>query len=120
MFRTTDEDGMNGCFAIPLDKEKRNIALCIVSDGRMAREEGIDIPWEHVSVHIGEKRNGKREDRVPDWNEMCTIKDLFFEAEECVVQFHPKRSEYVNTHPCVLHLWRLKGAEFPTPPPICV
>ena len=120
MFQTTDADGMNGCFAIPLDKESRNIALVIASDGRMAREEGVDIPWEHVSVRIGEKHNGKRIDRVPDWNEMCLIKDLFFKPEECVVQFHPPRSEYVNTHPCVLHLWRWKGGEFPAPPKICV
>lgn len=111
---------MNGCFAIPLDKENRVIALAIVSDGSVSKEEGINIPWEHVSVRMGEKHNGKRVDRTPTWAEMCVIKELFFQPEECVVQFHPKRSEYVNCHPHVLHLWRITEGEFPSPPKICV
>lgn len=119
--RTTYADGMNGLFAIPLDKEHRNVALCIVSDGTGWIEAGHAFPvWEHVSVRVGEKHKGRREDRVPDWNEMCMVKDLFFGPEECVVQFHPKRSEYVDTNPFVLHLWRLKETEFPTPPNTCV
>lgn len=119
-FRTTDADGMNGCFCIPMDPTSRVIAMVIASDGRMAREEGIDIPWEHVSVRMGEKHNGTRRDRTPTWDEMCIIKGLFFNREECVVQFHPPESQYVNQHPNVLHLWRLKEGEFPTPPKICV
>jgi hypothetical protein len=119
--RTTDADGMNGLFAIPLDKESRNVALCMVSDGFGWKEDGFEGPaWEHVSVRIGEKRKGRREDRVPNWNEMVVIKDLFFQPEECVVQFHPKKSEYVDTNPYCLHLWRLKEGDFPTPPKTCV
>lgn len=36
--------------------------------------------------------------------------------EECVVQFHPPRSEYVNRHPYCLHLWKKIGEEYETPP----
>jgi hypothetical protein len=67
--------------------------------------------WEHVSVSV------KR--RVPNWQEMCFVKDLFWFEEECVVQFHPPKSEYVNNHPYVLHLWRHKDG-FPMPPSILV
>lgn len=54
--------------------------------------------WEHVSVRMRTKR-------LPRWDEMCQIKDLFWDEEEEVVQIHPKQSEYVNIAEA-LHLWR--------------
>ena len=68
--------------------------------------------WEHVSV--------SHKDRCPTWEEMCKVKDLFFNPEEVVVQFHPRQSEYVNVHPHCLHLWRKSGEDFDTPPVIYV
>ena len=64
--------------------------------------------WEHVSV--------SRPDRVPTWEEMCLVKDVFWGEEEVVIQIHPKKSEYVNRHPYVLHLWRRVGENIETPP----
>lgn len=64
--------------------------------------------WEHVSVST--------EFRIPTWDEMCFIKSLFWDPEDCVVQFHPPASQYVNCHPYVLHLWREVGRNWPTPP----
>ena len=64
--------------------------------------------WEHVSVSL--------KNRCPTWEEMCTVKDIFWGDEECVVQYHPPKSEYVNTHPYCLHLWKKIGSEFETPP----
>lgn len=58
----------------------------------------IDGSWEHVSV--------SRRDRCPTWDEMCQVKDLFWDDEDCVVQYHPPKSSYVNLHPFCLHLWR--------------
>lgn len=58
------------------------------------------ITWEHVSVS---PRNMKR---CPTWEEMCYVKDLFFEDEEECVEYHPKKSEYANMHPYCLHIWR--------------
>lgn len=75
-----------------------------------------EIPWEHVSARVVEHRG----DRCPNWEEMCWLKDLFWNEEEVVVQFHPKRSEYVNNHAAVLHLWKWLGGEIPTPPSIAV
>jgi hypothetical protein len=68
--------------------------------------------WEHVSV--------SRQDRAPTWAEMCAIKDLFWNDNECVVQFHPARKDYVNFHPHCLHLWRSARRPMPTPPTILV
>lgn len=75
---------------------------------------GVDseYKWEHVSVSL--------EGRAPNWAEMCFVKDLFWTEEECVVQFHPPRSEYVNHHPYCLHLWKPIGTNIPTPPSILV
>lgn len=55
-------------------------------------------------------------DRTPTWDEMCFIKDQFWDAEDVVMQLHPAKSQYVNIHPNALHLWRPVGAEIPTPP----
>jgi hypothetical protein len=68
--------------------------------------------WEHVSVSC--------ERRIPNWLEMSFVKRMFWAPEECVVQFHPPESEYVNNHPHVLHMWRWTRGEFPMPPSILV
>ena len=72
--------------------------------------------WEHVSVVPGSPNRKK----CPTWDEMCAIKDMFFEPEETVIQYHPPKSDYVNNHPYCLHLWRPIGQEIPRPPAIFV
>jgi hypothetical protein len=69
--------------------------------------------WEHVSVSLNKAR-------CPDWEEMCMIKDMFWDEEDCVVQFHPPKSEYVNMHTYVLHLWRPTEFNIQTPPSIFI
>lgn len=80
----------------------------VVSDGlyKSDRYGG----WEHVSVSIA--KIGKA--RLPNWLEMSFAKDLFWQAEDCVVQFHPPKSEYVSNYR-VLHLWRSLRHEIPRP-----
>lgn len=71
--------------------------------------------WEHVSI------DGKK--RMPDWNEMCMLKDMFFKDDECCVQYHPPKSEYVNNIPYCLHIWRPieeYSGKLPVPPSILV
>jgi len=68
--------------------------------------------WEHVSVSC---RN-----RCPNWVEMCFVKELFWDGEDCVVQFHPPKSDYVKLHDFVLHMWRATGQAFPIPPKVYV
>lgn len=69
---------------------------------------GVGNGWEHVSVSNNQ--------RIPSWEVMCKIKELFFEDDETVVQFHPKKSEHVNIHPNCLHLWKKIDEEFILPP----
>jgi len=115
MWNSSNEDGMNGAFQIPLKScGHKVLANCIVSDG-------VNAPvgyagWEHVSVHVVEYSL----QRTPTWNEMCQVKDIFWGPEECVVQFHPPESEYVRNHPHVLHLWRWIVGGFPIPPSLLV
>jgi hypothetical protein len=106
-------DGLNGAFMIPLDPQRRKVACVIASTGEISG-------WEHVSVHIEEKHNGKFRECTPSWEEMCRVKDLFWEPQECVVQFHVPASDHINIHPHVLHLWRKLGAAMELPPPACV
>ena len=83
---STDEIGNNGAFSIPFESFTLNV---IASDG---------MDWEHVSVSLP--------NRTPNWREMCFIKDLFWDEEDVVIQYHPKKSEYVNRHDNCLHLWK--------------
>lgn len=99
---SSDAIGNAGAFWIPPKPGKASLPMplkVIASDG-----EG----WEHVSVSLP--------DRCPTWAEMCRVKELFWDDGDCVVQFHPPRSEYVNNHPYCLHLWRKVDGEFETPP----
>ena len=89
--------GNNGAFEVRLRHSQT--VYVIASDG---------AGWEHVSAC--------RRDRCPTWDEMCLIKDIFWDEEECVVQFHPPRSQYVDTHPYCLHLWKKIGETYETPP----
>ena len=82
--------------------------LKIVASG----DDDLSVGWEHVSVSTPR--------RCPNWIEMCYVKDLFWEEEECVMQLHPPKSEYVNNHPYCLHLWRPTRETIPMPPSIMV
>lgn len=65
--------------------------------------DGKDTDWEHVSVSLDNQRG-----KCPSWDEMCLVKNLFWEPDATVVQFHPDQTNYVNHHPGCLHLWRHK------------
>lgn len=100
LFATTEADGNNGAFNFKI--WSKNIAA-VASDG---------MGWEHVSVSMVHE--------TPCWNIMCKIKDLFWDEEDCVIQYHPPKSEYVNAHHHCLLLWRPIGIVFPRPDPIMV
>lgn len=95
---STDNAGNNGAFIIPSAPGRFQLTI-IASDGE---------DWEHVSVSTPV--------RCPTWEEMCFVKQLFWSDDDCVIQYHPPKSEYINQHPFCLHLWRKAGSEFETPP----
>lgn len=75
--------------------------IVIVSDGG---------GWDHVSVSCRNKRV------TPSWDVMCKIKDICFDPEEVVIQYHPRESEYVDLKTNCLHLWQPQAIEIPIPP----
>lgn len=90
-------DGFAGWIYLHGIRNKRVSVVCSWGGG-----------WEHVSIAYANK--------TPTWEEMCKVKDMFWNDEECVVQYHPPKSKYVNFHPYCLHLWRKVGENFETPP----
>lgn len=98
---STADYGRNGCFVLKRDGATM---FCICSD-----QEG----WEHVSVSLFEKR-------CPTWEEMCFVKETFWDDDETVIQYHPPKTEYVNMHPFCLHLWKPVASQIPLPPSILV
>ena len=99
-YGSADSIGNNGAFYIPYQSFDLKV---IASDG---------MEWEHVSVSLP--------NRAPNWNEMCYIKELFWDAEDLVIQYHPPKSQYVNNHSFCLHLWRPIKEKIPIPPKILV
>lgn len=97
------DDSIGNCGAFAVSLKHGQAVFIIASDG---------MGWEHVSV--------SRRDRCPTWEEMSQVKSMFWDDSDCVVQYHPPISEYVNNHPYCLHLWRQIGAEFPLPDSILV
>ncbi len=70
--------------------------------------------WEHVSV------SPRKNNYTPTWDDMCAIKELFFDDDEAVIQIHPPKDEYVNNMPNCLHLWRANDKEMVLPPAFMV
>ncbi len=100
---STQSAGNNGQFIVRSLKLDYHV-LCQASCG---------LGWEHVSVSMATV------DRCPTWAEMSVVKSIFWDDDDLVVQFHPPRSEYVNNHPYVLHLWRKAGTnDFCERPPV--
>src|SRR5688572_20307232 len=97
-YRIMGEIGCNGAFIF--NKVVPQIEYRIIASSG----EG----WEHVSVTLNRSR-------CPTWEEMCEIKGMFWNDDECVVQFHAPKSDYINNHPYCLHLWKPIGYNIKTP-----
>jgi hypothetical protein len=100
-----------GLFIVPAQSWTKGLKI-IATDGQTS--DGVDTHFEHVSVsHL-------QDHQTPSWEEMDAVRHLFWEPEQCVVQYHPADSVKVNLHRGCLHLWRWKLGQFPTPPLECV
>lgn len=107
-FGTSSAEGNNGLFFIPASAARKTAALKVIaSDG---------LGWEHASVSL------RGEMRCPTWEEMCIVKNLFWDEDDAVMQLHPPRADYVNNHRACLHLWRPNayGVEIPLPDSLLV
>lgn len=101
--RNASEDfiGNNGAFMFKVQGIK---VFCVVSD---------KFGWDHVSI-------SRLDQKMPNWNIMCAVKELFWDEDDCIIQYHPAKKDYINIHATCLHMWRCTGQEFPTPPKILI
>jgi hypothetical protein len=95
-----ENDGMGGRY---YDKQTGKFLHFIFS---------YQMGWEHLSVSTPSK--------CPTWEQMCMMKDIFWNKDECCVEYHPKEEDYVNNHPYCLHIWRPTEEVIPTPPTLLV
>lgn len=105
-------------------ENKKLIIVNLTSDGGMGYIDDMTMKasviwsfgsgWDHVSVAPLNHR------RIPTWDDMCRVKDMFFREDEWVIQFHPPKDEYINNMPNCLHLWKPQKETMPTPPAIMV
>ena len=86
---------LNNCRAYLV---KDNSARILVSIDRLKNDE----EWLHVSV--------SHPDRLPTWETLVKIKNIFVGLEGEAMMFFPKQSEYVNYHPYYMHLWTFISA----------
>lgn len=93
---------LHGMFSVPF----KSFELKIMSSGKQ------DPDFEHVSVSL--------KNRCPNWEEMCFVKDLFWDEDEVVMQLHPAKRDHINNMATCLHLWRPLKKEIPLPPAIAV
>lgn len=103
-FGSTTDCGNNGAFRIP--SRPGHTPFTVIASDQMG--------WEHVSASLPH--------RCPTWEEMCKVKALFWDDEDCVMQLHPPKSEWISNHPYCLHLWRpIHGCmAIPMPPGVLV
>lgn len=90
------KDGVSGEISLPLWR------------GSFVASTGAG--WEHVSVAP------YTSSITPSWDDMCKVKDIFFEEDEAAIQIHPKKEDYIDNVKNCLHLWRCTMAEQPLPP----
>lgn len=93
-------DGFGGTF---YDKKSRCHLNFIMSWG---------AGYEHCSVSLPI--------RCPSWEQMCAMKELFWDDDETCMQLHPAKKDYINNHPYCLHIWKPINEKIPTPPSIMV
>jgi hypothetical protein len=62
--------------------------------------------WLHVSF--------SRTGRIPDYSDICRIKEHFIGDDKKAIMVFPKKEEHVNLMPYCLHLWHcIDGDELP-------
>lgn len=101
MVRQSAEDGFSGWVNVGKGFGNAPFFICSYGGG-----------WDHVSVSFS--------NRCPTWDEMCKVKDIFFDEDECCIEYHPAKKNYVNVHPYCLHIWKPQKETIPTPPTLYV
>lgn len=70
------------------------------------------LGWEHLSVSFKNK--------IPSWEVMNEMKEMFFRDDEDAFQYHPKKDDYINNNEYTLHIWRPLEGMKQIPPSVLV
>lgn len=68
--------------------------------------------FEHLSVSTTVK--------TPSWEQMCKMKDIFWNEDEVCMQLHPAKEDYIDNMKYCLHIWKPINEKIPTPPNLMV
>lgn len=68
--------------------------------------------WEHLSV--------SHKNKIPSWECMNEMKEMFFKDDEECFQMHPKKDNYINNNEYTLHIWRPTEGMKQIPPSVLV
>ncbi len=86
------QEGIDGTLYDAIDGPDTGLRViasaCLEEDGKW---------WLHVSA--------SRQARIPDWEDLRRVKDIFIGRNVAAIQVLPKQTSYVNINPFVLHLW---------------
>ncbi len=74
----------------------RRDGLQVIVSGRTEKD---GHRWLHVSAA------NMAQERMPTYQELCEVKDLFIGRQAKAVQVFPPEAEKVNINPYCLHLW---------------
>ena len=99
-----------------MEQIKQDNRLRIVhegEDGGMARKYRKEEKWSSYSP--GEEAGTSASEKDPPGMK-CELKEIFFDPDETVVQFHARQSEYINYHQHCLHLWKKQDSRYDLPP----
>ena len=94
-------DEHNGCFLLGSNQNVKETLRVIASS------DPDNGGWDHLSVSLF--------NRCPTWLEMDYVKRLFI-GDVVAYQLHLPRSDHINVHPYVLHIWRPWAQVIPLPP----
>lgn len=95
-----ENDGIGGYYYDRFNNKKLNFIF------------SYQMGWEHLSVSMPSK--------TPSWEQMCMMKNIFWNEDEACVEYHPKKEDYVNNHKHCLHIWKPTNEVLPLPPSILV
>lgn len=76
--------------------------------------------WEHAMAYLKKLAEPDKSKKVVavtrslTWEETCLVKDLFWDPEECTVQFHPPMSHYVAPKHAT-NIWKPQSLPLPVP-----
>ena len=95
-----DKDGFKATIALP---KWIGSVICTNSGG-----------WNHISIAPSNRRI------MPSYEDLCLVKDMFWNEEESVIHVFPPKSQYVNNLSNCLHLWECYYTEMVLPPSFMV